>query len=100
MERGRLQTTGLGRLAMLLGLAGIGGALGIVWWSGSGAAEAAAGAPATNGWKVLEPVTYENLSVFPVVGGPGADTSGFITLDEALASGEAVVTEQGGGGVR
>jgi len=100
MERGRLQTTGLGRLAMLLGLAGIGGALGIVWWSGSGAAEAAAGAPATNGWKVLEPVTYENLSVFPVVGGPGADTSGFITLDEAMASGEAVVTEQGGEMIR
>jgi len=97
MERGSLLNVGLGGLSMLLGLAGLGGTLAMVWSSGSEAAEAAGPVgPATNGWKVLEPVTYENLSVFPVVGGPGADTSGFITLDEALASGEAVVTEQGG----
>ena len=98
MERRSLLTIGLSGLSMLLGVAGLGGALAMVLWSGSEAAEAAG--PATNGWKVLEPVTYENLSVFPVVGGPGADTSGFITLDEALASGEAVVTEQGGEMIR
>jgi len=98
MERGSLLSIGLGGLSILLGLAGLGGALAMVWSSGSEAAEATG--PAANGWKVLEPVTYENLSVFPVVGGSGADTSGFITLDEALASGEAVVTEQGGEMIR
>jgi hypothetical protein len=45
---------------------------------------------------VLEPVTYENLSVFPVVTRTEVDTSGYVTLDEALASGDAVVTERGG----
>ena len=103
MERGSLLNVGLGGLSMLLGLAGLGGALAMVWSSGSKAAEAAGPSPtgpAPNDWKVLEPVTYENLSVFPVVGGSGADTSGFITLDEALASGEAVVTEQGGEMIR
>jgi len=101
MERGSLLSIGLGGLSIFLGLAGLGGALAMVFWSGSEAAEAAGPAePAPNGWKVLEPVVYENLSVFPVVGGPGADTSGFITLDEALASGEAVVTEQGGEMIR
>jgi len=101
MERGSLLNVGLGGLSILLGLAGLGGALAMVWSSGSEAAESAGPAePAPNGWKVLEPVTYENLSVFPVVGGSGADTSGFITLDEALASGEAVVTEQGGEMIR
>jgi len=98
MDRGSLLSIGLGGLSMLRGLAGLGGALAMVWSSGSEAAEATG--PAANGWKVLEPVTYENLSVFPVVGGSGADTSGFITLDEALASGEAVVTEQGGEMIR
>jgi hypothetical protein len=47
-------------------------------------------------FRVAEPVTYENLTVFPVVTGRSADTSAFLTLDEALASGDAVVTEQGG----
>ena len=47
------------------------------------------------GWKLGEPITYENLTVFPVLASQQADTSGFATLDEALASGDAVVTEQG-----
>jgi hypothetical protein len=51
---------------------------------------------ATNAWRVAEAVSYENLSVFPVMAREGAETSGFITLDEALASGQAVVTERGG----
>ena len=45
-------------------------------------------------WRVLEPVTYENISLFPVVGG-SQDTSSFLTLEEGLASGEVLVTEQG-----
>jgi hypothetical protein len=47
------------------------------------------------GWRVLEPVRYENLSVFPVVTRAGLDTSAFLTLDEGLASGQVVVAEQG-----
>jgi hypothetical protein len=47
-------------------------------------------------FRLGEPVTYENLTVFPVVTSRSADTSAFLTLDEALASGDAVVTEQGG----
>jgi hypothetical protein len=46
-------------------------------------------------WRIAEGVTYENLAVFPVLASHPADTSVFLTLDEALASGEAVVTEQG-----
>ena len=47
------------------------------------------------GWRLGEAVTYENLTVFPVYASQQADTSGFATLDEALASGDAVVAEQG-----
>jgi hypothetical protein len=47
------------------------------------------------GWRLGEAVTYENLTVFPVYASQQANTSGFATLDEALASGDAVVTEQG-----
>jgi hypothetical protein len=46
-------------------------------------------------WRLAQPVTYENLTVFPVVSAEDADTSGFATLDDALASGAAIVTEQG-----
>lgn len=55
---------------------------------------------ANENWRVAEPVTYENLSVFPVMSRGAADTSGFVTLDEALASGDAVVTEQGAQAMR
>ena len=46
-------------------------------------------------WRVLDPVTYENISVFPVVASYGQDTSAFLTLEEGLASGEVVVRERG-----
>lgn len=48
------------------------------------------------GTRVLEPVTYENLIIFPVVTGAEFDASGYVTLDEALAAGTAVVSERGG----
>jgi hypothetical protein len=51
--------------------------------------------PAQPGWRLAPSVTYENLTIFPVVAAQDADTSGFATLDEALASGDATVTEQG-----
>jgi hypothetical protein len=55
----------------------------------------AAASPPEGDWRILDPVTYENISLFPVVGG-SQDTSSFLTLEEGLASGEVLVTEQGG----
>ncbi len=47
-------------------------------------------------WRLGDPVRYENLSIFPVLSRGTADTSEFVTLDEALQSGDVVVTESGG----
>jgi len=46
-------------------------------------------------WRLLDPVTYENISVFPVVSSNGQDTSLFLTLEEGLSTGEVLVREQG-----
>ena len=46
-------------------------------------------------WRILDPVTYENISVFPVVASYGQDTSAFLTLEEGLATGGVVVRERG-----
>lgn len=45
--------------------------------------------------ELAEGVSYENLTVFPILARQWADSSGFATLDEALASGDALVTERG-----
>jgi ARG/rhodanese/phosphatase superfamily protein len=45
-------------------------------------------------WRLLDPVTYENISVFPVVASYGQDTTAFLTLEEGLATGEVVVSER------
>jgi hypothetical protein len=50
-------------------------------------------------WRILDPVTYENISIFPVVSSSGYDTSNFLTLDEGLASGEVLIREQGSDGM-
>lgn len=52
-----------------------------------------------NSWRLLPGITYENITLFPVVSSGGADTSIFLTLDEGLASGEVMVTEQGSAGL-
>jgi hypothetical protein len=57
------------------------------------------GSAAEAGWRLMPGITYENITLFPVVSSSGADTSMFLTLDEGLASGEVVVTEQGAGGM-
>jgi len=49
----------------------------------------------SNDWRVLDPVRYENLSVFPIVSRQSADTAAFVTLDEGLSAGEVVVSEGG-----
>src|SRR6476661_6396275 len=52
--------------------------------------------PATvNDYKILEPITHGDLTIFPVVSAKVHDTSDFITLDEGIRSGEVVVTETG-----
>ena len=67
-------------------------ALGFVW-SGSGSSVIP---PKSEGdWRLLDPITYENLTVFPVVSSSGNDTYSFLTLEEGLSSGEVIVREQG-----
>lgn len=53
-------------------------------------------------YKILNPISHGNLTIFPVVAASTHDTSEFITLDEGIRSGEVVVTEAGrmGGLVR
>jgi hypothetical protein len=51
-----------------------------------------------NDWRLLDPVTYENISIFPVVSSWNQDTRDFLTLDEGLSTGEVVVSEQGAEG--
>jgi hypothetical protein len=46
-------------------------------------------------WRLLDSVTYENISIFPVVSSNGQDTSPFLTLEEGLSTGEVLVREQG-----
>ncbi|HEY4837173.1 MAG TPA: DUF6569 family protein [Candidatus Acidoferrales bacterium] len=46
-------------------------------------------------WRILEPITYENMSVFPVVASNTRPTDEFITLDEGLSSGAVTVSERG-----
>lgn len=60
-----------------------------------GSATSAAPQVRTTSYKVLEPITQGNLTVFPVVSPSIYDTSRFITLDEGLRSGDVVVTEAG-----
>lgn len=50
-------------------------------------------------WRLLKPITYENLTLFPVVSGRSQDTHFFLTLDEGLASGDVIVREQGSEGL-
>jgi hypothetical protein len=50
-------------------------------------------------WRLLEPIAYENISVFPVVSSNSQDTSAFLTLEEGLATGEVIVREQGSEGL-
>src|SRR5437879_7695028 len=82
----------------VLGLSSLGalGALGFVF--GGGPTPPLPG-KSEGEWRLLEPVRYENLSIFPVVSARAYDTSWFLTLDEGLASGEVQVREQGSDGM-
>jgi hypothetical protein len=78
----------------------IGGLLGITAFGGLALVGSVPGSPAPSSrpegeWRLLDPVTYENISVFPVVSSYSQDTSRFLTLEEGLATGEVLVSEQG-----
>jgi len=73
------------------GLLGI-SALGFLWWPPT---HAVPPEKPDGEWRLLDPVSYENLSVFPVVTSAERDTNAFLTLEEALSSGEVTVREQG-----
>lgn len=86
----------LGALAgALLGITTLGTAAFV--WAGSGSP---APQPKPEGdWRLLDPITYENISIFPVASSTSQDTSAFLTLDESLSSGDVLVREQGGEGM-
>ena len=65
------------------------GLVAAVMFGGGGTAP---GRTEEDSWRLGDPVRYENLSVFPVLSRGAADTRAFVTLDEALQSGEVVVT--------
>jgi hypothetical protein len=79
----------------------IGGLLGITTLGGLafvGSAPGSPSAPASRpegDWRLLDPVTYDNISVFPVVSSYNQDTSPFLTLEEGLSTGDVAVREQG-----
>jgi hypothetical protein len=77
----------------VLGIASLAGGLAAAVAVGGGTAP---GRADEGSWRLGEPVRYENLAVFPVLSRDAADTRAFVTLDEALQSGEVVVTESGG----
>jgi hypothetical protein len=51
--------------------------------------------PGNDEYRVLSPLVSGNLTIFPVVARDQHSTSSFLTLDEAIRSGEVVVTESG-----
>jgi len=65
-------------LGSLIGISSL-GVLGLVSANPSPAPEPPKG---DGNWRLLNPITYENISVFPVVAGYTSDTSRFLTLEE------------------
>ncbi len=49
------------------------------------------------GLQVLAPVSYQNLTIFPVRGRDAQGSDAYITLDEGTKAGTVVITERGGG---
>jgi hypothetical protein len=84
--------------ASLLGLSSL-GAIAMVGGSANPCAGPPPPAKHEGDWRLLDPVTYENITIFPVVSASSHDTSAFLTLEEGLSSGEVLVREQGGDGL-
>jgi hypothetical protein len=91
MERTILGTA----LSTFLGVSTLSG-LAFVW---PASAPPAPSSKPEGGWQLLDPVTYENISLFPVVASFNQDTSPFLTLDEGLSTGDVIVSEQGAAGL-
>src|SRR6202521_2386603 len=79
----------------LLGISALGSAA-FVW---AGSASPGPEPKPEGDWRLLDPITYENISIFPVISSVSRDTSAFVTLDEGLSSGDVVVREQGSDGM-
>ena len=79
----------------LLGLSTL-GTMAFVW---AGSATPAPQPKSEGDWHLLDPITYENISIFPVVSSVSQDTAAFLTLDEGLSTGDVTVSEQGGDGM-
>src|ERR1700681_878091 len=79
----------------LLGFSALGSAA-FVW---AGSASPGPEPKPEGDWRLLDPITYENISLFPVVSSVSHDTSAFVTLDEGLSSDDVVVREQGSDGM-
>src|SRR5712692_8219187 len=85
--------------ALVGGLLGI-SAFGGLAFVGSGPGSPAAPSSRPEGeWRLLDPATFENISIFPVVSSYSQDTSPFLTLEEGLATGDVLVREQGSEGL-
>jgi hypothetical protein len=79
----------------LLGISAL-GSLAFVWASPGSPAQP----PKSEGdWRLLDPISYENITIFPVVSSSSQDTSIFLTLEDGLSSGEVLIREQGGEGL-
>ena len=91
---------GLASLAVALTVRAVGVTRAAGERAAGGGAAANDPAQASPGWLLGDAITYENLSVFPVLSKDAADTRGYETLDEALAAGDAVVTESGANSMR
>lgn len=50
-------------------------------------------------WRLLDPVSYENITIFPVVSSSSQDTGIFLTLEDGLSNGEVIIREQGSEGL-
>jgi hypothetical protein len=70
-------------------------ALPAAWMIAGGTGTPGEPAPIVGDYKLLDPITHGDLTVFPVVSNKAHDTSQFLTLDEGVRSGEVVVTEVG-----
>ena len=62
--------------------------------AGAGAAHGPTHRPPSSlpGWTLLAPVTYKNLTIFPVRGRDLAGAHDYITLDEGLRNGTVRIT--------
>jgi hypothetical protein len=66
-----------------------------LWMPAAPAGATGEPAPIVSDYKLLDPITHGDLTIFPVVSAKTHDTNGFLTLDEGVRSGEVVVTEAG-----